>query len=80
MTLRSSTGKRLGDVPASTARPGGATSRTLMRAELAELLRAEAERRGIRVCAGAGWSAPRSADGHVLARLADGERARGRCC
>ncbi len=43
ITLRSGTGKRLGDVPASTARPGAATSRTLMRAELAALLRAEAD-------------------------------------
>jgi len=46
MTLRSGTGKRLGEVPASTSRPGGATSRTLMRDELARLLLAECEQRG----------------------------------
>ena len=73
MTLRSSTGKRLGDVPASTARPGGATSRTLMRGELAELLRAEAVRRGIAVLAGRRLVGAEERGGHVVVRLADGE-------
>lgn len=72
MTLRSWTGKRLGDVPASTARPGAATSRTLMRAELAALLRAEAERRGIAVMSGRRLVEAEWRDGRVHARLADG--------
>ena len=72
LTLRSSTGKRLGDVPASTARPGAPTSRTLMRAELAGLLRAEAERRGIPVMAGRRLAGAEQRDGRVRARLADG--------
>ena len=49
MTLRSGTGKRLGEVRASTARPGGPTSRTLKRSDFAGALLAEVERRGIRV-------------------------------
>lgn len=73
MTLRSSTGKRLGDVPASTARPGAATSRTLMRWELAELLRAEAERRGLTVMPGRRLVGAEQRDGQVIARLAGGE-------
>ena len=73
MTLRSGTGKRLGDVPASTARPGAATSRTLLRAELAALLRAEAERRGIAVLSGRRLAGAEPRGGRVLARLAGGE-------
>ena len=72
MTLRSGTGKRLGDVPASTGRPGGAISRTLMRGELAALLLAEAERRGIRVLFGHRLAGAEQTGGRVLARLADG--------
>ena len=73
MTLRSGTGKRLGAVPASTARPGGATSRTMMRGELAALLLAEAERRGIRVLYGRRLAGAEQTGERVLARLADGE-------
>ena len=77
MTLRSGTGKRLGAVPASTARPGGAVSRTLMRSELAALLLAEAERRGIRVEHGRRLAGAEEAGGRVLARFADGGSAEG---
>ena len=77
MTLRSGTGKRLGDVPASTARPGGAVSRTLMRADLARLLLAEAERRGIRVERGRRLVGAEPAGDGVLARFADGSEAAG---
>ncbi|HET8953976.1 MAG TPA: FAD-dependent monooxygenase [Solirubrobacteraceae bacterium] len=77
MTLRNGTGKRLGDVPASTARPGGAVSRTLMRAELAGLLLAEAERRGIRVERGRRLVGAEPAGDGVLARFADGSEAAG---
>jgi FAD-dependent urate hydroxylase len=73
MTLRSGTGKRLGAVPASTARPGGATSRTMMRGELAALLLAEAERRGIRVLYGRRLAGAEQSGERVLARLGDGE-------
>jgi len=73
MTLRSGSGKRLGAVPASTARPGGATSRTMMRGELAELLLAEAEVRGIRVLYGRRLAGADLTGDGVLARLADGE-------
>ena len=73
MTLRSGTGKRLGEVAASTARPGGATSRTMMRGELAALLLAEAERRGIRVLHGRRLAGAEQDGERVLARLADGE-------
>lgn len=75
MTLRSGTGKRLGDVPASTARPGGATSRTLMRGELAGLLLAEAERRGIRVERGRRLVGAEEAGEGMLMRFADGGEA-----
>jgi FAD-dependent urate hydroxylase len=77
MTLRSGTGKRLGDVPASTARPGGAVSRTLMRGELAALLLAEAEQRGIRVEHGRRLVGAEPAGDGVLARFADGSEAAG---
>jgi FAD-dependent urate hydroxylase len=77
MTLRSGTGKRLGEVPASTARPGGATSRTLMRGTLAGLLLAEAERRGIRVERGRRLVGAEHDGERVLARFADGGEAAG---
>ena len=73
MTLRSGKGKRLGEVPASTTRPGAATSRTLMRAELAGLLRAEAVQRGIAVLTGRRLESAQPRDGRVPARLAGGE-------
>lgn len=77
MTLRSGTGKRLGDVRASTTRPGGATSRTLTRSDLASALLAEAERRGIRVEHGRRLvAAEQTADG-VRARFDGGAEAEG---
>ena len=77
MTLRSGTGKRLGAVPASTRRPGGATSRTLMRDELARLLLAECQRRGIRVEHGRRLVGAEDDGDRVLARFADGSEAAG---
>lgn len=77
MTLRSGTGKRLGSVPASTAHPGGALSRTLMRAELAALLLAEAERRGIRVLYGCRLAGVEETGGRVRARVEGGEEITG---
>ena len=77
MTLRSGGGKRLGAVRASTARPGGAMSRTLTRSDLAGSLMAEVERRGIRVEYGRRLvGAEPTADG-VRARFADGAEAEG---
>jgi len=73
MTLRSGTGKRLGAVPATTARPGGAVSRTLMRSELAALLLAEAERRGIRVLYGRRLADAEQRGQRVTARFDDGD-------
>ena len=49
-----------------------------MRAELAALLRAEAERRGIEVKTGRRLAGAEWRDGQVVARLADGGEARGR--
>jgi len=77
MTLRSGTGKRLGEVPASTSRPGGATSRTLMRDELARLLLAECEQRGIRVEHGRRLAGAMTEGERVLAHFADGSHAEG---
>jgi 2-polyprenyl-6-methoxyphenol hydroxylase-like FAD-dependent oxidoreductase len=77
MTLRSGTGKRLGAVPASTSRPGGATSRTLMRGALARLLLAEAERRGVRVERGRRLVGAAREGERVVARFADGGEAAG---
>ena len=77
MTLRSGTGKRLGVVPASTTRPGGALSRTLMRGELAALLLAEVERRGIRVLYGHRLAGAEQRVERVLARCHGGEEIAG---
>ena len=77
MTLRSGTGKRLGEVPASSARPGGETSRTLTRSELAGALVAEAERREIRIQHGRRLVGAVETAGGVRARFADGGEAEG---
>ena len=77
MTLRSGTGKRLGEVRASTARPDGPTSRTLKRSDFAGALLDEVERRGIRVERGRRFAgAEERADG-VHARFTDGVDAAG---
>ena len=77
MTLRSSTGKRLGEVPATTARRDGPTSRTLKRSDLAEALLAEAGRRGIRVEHGRRLAGAEETPDGVRARFADGSEAEG---
>ena len=72
MTLRSGTGKRLGEVRASTARPGGPASRTLKRSDFAGALLAEVERRGIRVERGRRFAGAEERAGGVHARFTDG--------
>lgn len=77
ITLRSGTGKRLGETRTGTSSPGGTTSHTIKRADLYRVLHDEAASRGVRVEYGKRLvSAEQTADG-VRAVFADGSEAFG---
>ena len=72
ITLRSGTGKRLGESPLGETLPDGTTSHTLRRADLYRALHEQAVSRGIRVEFGKRLVAGEQSDGGARATFADG--------
>jgi 2-polyprenyl-6-methoxyphenol hydroxylase-like FAD-dependent oxidoreductase len=77
ITLRSSTGKRLGETRTGTSSPGGTTSHTIKRADLYRVLHDEAASRGVRVEYGKRLVSAEQTAGGVRAVFADGSEAYG---
>lgn len=77
ITLRSGTGKRLGDAPIGRSLPDGTTSQTIKRADLYGVLHEEVVARGIRVEHGKRLVDVRDTGEGVRAVFADGSEAVG---
>jgi 2-polyprenyl-6-methoxyphenol hydroxylase-like FAD-dependent oxidoreductase len=77
ITLRSGTGKRLGESRTGASLPDGTTSHTLKRADLYRVLHEEARKRGVRVEHGKRLVAAEETDEGVRALFADGSAALG---
>lgn len=75
ITLRSTTGKNLGQARTGLALPDGTTSHTLKRADLYQALYAEAARRGIDIQHGKSLAAAEQTSGGVRAVFDDGSDA-----
>ena len=77
ITLRSGTGKRLGQTRTGQPLPDGTTSHTIKRADLYRVLHQEASSRGIRVEHGKRLAAAEDTGGGVRAVFTDGSEAAG---
>ncbi|HMJ36256.1 MAG TPA: NAD(P)/FAD-dependent oxidoreductase [Baekduia sp.] len=77
ITLRSGTGKRLGESRTGRTLPDGTTSQTVKRADLYQVLHDEARRRGARIEFGKRLVAAQETGGGVRAVFADGSEASG---